>query len=183
MAKIIIISGDLASGKSVLAKRLSRHYQIPYFSKAKFKEILGEKIEFEGIDQNKRISKSAYDLLTHVAWRFAQVHGSVILEANFHEAQLEQIKKDAEFMNHKLELVYLTGDIDVLFERFLYREHYENRHPVHLTHPLRSLEEFEAYILKLRSEKEIITRKMLDTTNCDHEMIFEKAIKLIGGLD
>ena len=64
MAKIIIISGDLASGKSALAKRLSRHYQIPYFSKAKFKEILGEKIDFEGIDQNKRISKSAYDLLT-----------------------------------------------------------------------------------------------------------------------
>ena len=47
MAKIIIISGDLAAGKSVLAKKLSRHYQIPYFSKARFKEILGEKFRLK----------------------------------------------------------------------------------------------------------------------------------------
>lgn len=183
MAKTIIISGDLASGKSALTKRLSRHYQIPYFSKAKFKEILGEKIDFEGIDQNKRISKSAYDLLVHEAWRFAQVKGSVILEANFHAAQLEQMKKDADFLGHEIELIYLTGDIDVLYERFLYREHYENRHPVHLTHPIRTLNEFEQYILKLRNEEELLPRKLLDTTNCDHEMIFEKAIKIIGDLD
>jgi RNase adaptor protein for sRNA GlmZ degradation len=158
MAKIIIISGDLAAGKSVLAKRLSRHYQIPYFSKARFKEILGEKISFEGIDENKNISRSSYALLRHIGWRVAQVKG-------------------------KVELLYLTGDLDVLFERFLYREHYENRHPVHLTHPLRSLEEFENYILKLRNEPEVLPRKMLDTTNCDQEMIFEKALKLIGSLD
>ncbi len=183
MAKIIIVSGDLASGKSALAKRLSRHYQIPYFSKAKFKEILGEKISFEGIDQNKRISKSSYDLLTHVSMRFAMVKGSVILEANFHSEQLAQIKKDAEFMGHVVDLVYLTGDIDVLYERFLYREHYENRHPVHLTHPLRSLDEFEAYILKLRNEEQVLPRKLLDTTNCDQEMIFNKAIQLINGLE
>ena len=183
MAKIIIISGDLASGKSVLAKRLSRHYQIPYFSKAKFKEILGEKISFEGIDQNKRISKSAYDLLTHVSLRFAMVRGSVILEANFHTEQLAQIKKDAEFMGHQVDLVYLTGDIDVLYERFLYREHYENRHPVHLTHPLRTMEEFEKYIMNLRNEEQPLPRKLLDTTNCDKEMIFTKALQLIDGLE
>jgi len=118
-----------------------------------------------------------------MAWRFAQVKGSVILEANFHSEQLEQIKQDAEFMAHNVDLVYLTGDLDVLYERFLYREHYENRHPVHLTHPLRSLDEFENYIMKLRNEKEVLPRKLLDTTNCDHEMIFEKAIKLIGSLD
>lgn len=183
MSKIIIISGDLAAGKSVLAKKLARHYQIPYFSKAKFKEILGEKIDFEGIDQNKRISKTSYDLLIHVAWRFATVKGSVILEANFHEKQLEQIKKDAEFAGHNVELVYLTGDLDVLYERFLYREHYENRHPVHLTHPLRSIEEFEQYILKLRNEKEVMPRKVIDTTNCDYEMVFAKALEVINGLN
>lgn len=183
MAKIIIISGDLAAGKSVLAKRLSRHYQIPYFSKARFKEILGEKISFEGIDENKNISRFSYALLRHIGWRVAQVKGSVILEANFHTEHLEQIKRDVEFTGHKVELLYLTGDLDVLFERFLYREHYENRHPVHLTHPLRSLEEFENYILKLRNEPEVLPRKMLDTTNCDQEMIFEKALKLIGSLD
>ena len=54
---------------------------------------------------------------------------------------------------------------------------------MHLTHPLRSLEEFENYILKLRNEPEVLPRKMLDTTNCDQEMIFEKALKLIGSLD
>ena len=54
MAKIIIISGDLAAGKSVLAKKLSRHYQIPYFSKAQLKKILNEKISFKKINKNKQ---------------------------------------------------------------------------------------------------------------------------------
>ena len=38
MSKIIIISGDLAAGKSALAKRLSRHYEIPYFQKISAKK-------------------------------------------------------------------------------------------------------------------------------------------------
>lgn len=182
MSKIIIISGDLTAGKSALAKKLSRHLQVPYFTKSRFKEILGEKIAFEGIDQNKKISKSSYELLMHVARRFVNVGQSVILEANFHTKELEQLKKDIEFYNQKVVLLYLTGDIDALYERFKYREHYENRHPVHLTHPIKDLEEFEEYILRYRAEKQVLPRQMIDTTNCDDEMIFAKALEILGGL-
>lgn len=183
MSKIIIISGDLAAGKSALAKRLSRHFEIPYFQKSRLKEILGEEIEFEGVDKNKMVSRGAMDILVHLASRFAKVKGSVILEANFHQDDLEKIQRECSFANHKVDLVYLTGDIDVLYERFLYREMYQNRHPVHLTHPLQNLDEFSDYVNKLRKEDEVIPRKYLDTTNCDQDMIFAKALELIGGLE
>lgn len=183
MSKVIIISGDLAAGKSVLAKKLSRHFRIPFFSKAKFKEILGDEIEFEGIDNNKKVSKGAMDILVHIADHFAKVQGSVILEANFHKEDLERVKRECSFRNHKVALLYLTGDVDVLYERFLYREMYENRHPVHLTHPLRSVEEFEQYINKLRNEEEVFPRLFIDTTNCDQEMIFTKALEALKGIE
>ena len=183
MSKIIIISGDLAAGKSALAKRLSRHFEIPYFQKSRLKEILGEEIEFEGVDKNKRVSRGAMDILVHLASRFAKVKGSVILEANFHQDDLEKVQRECSFANHKVTLLYLTGDIDVLYERFLYREMYQNRHPVHLTHPLQNLEEFSEYVNQLRDEKEVLPRNVIDTTNCDQEMIFAKAVELLKGLD
>jgi adenylate kinase family enzyme len=183
MSKIIIISGDLAAGKSALAKRLSRHFEIPYFQKSRLKEILGDEIEFEGLDKNKRVSRGAMDILVHIASRFAKVKGSVILEANFHQDDLEKIQRECSFANHKVTLLYLTGDVDVLYERFLYREMYQNRHPVHLTHPLQNLEQFTAYVMALRKEKEILPRNYIDTTNCDQEMIFAKAIEILKDLD
>lgn len=176
MSKVIIISGDLAAGKSVLAKKLSRHLRVPYFTKSDFKEILGDEIEFEGIDKNKRVSRGAIDLLVHIADHFAKVQSNVILEANFHKEDLERIKRECSFRNHKVVLLYLTGDIDVLYERFLYRELYENRHPVHLTHPLRNIEEFEKYVNNLRNEEEVFPRLVIDTTNCDQDMIFARAL-------
>lgn len=183
MSKIIIISGDLAAGKSALAKKLSRHFGIPYFQKSRLKEILGNEIEFEGVDKNKRVSRGAMDTLVHIASRFAKVKGSVILEANFHHDDLEKIQRECSFANHKVALLYLTGDIDVLYERFLYREMYQNRHPVHLTHPLQNLEEFTKYVNDLRSEEPVLPRLYIDTTNCDQEMIFARALEVLGGLE
>ena len=62
---------------------------------------------------------------------------------------------------------------------FLYREMYQNRHPVHLTHPLKNLDEFSLYVNQLRDEDEVIPRVVLDTTNCDQEMIFAMAVEAL----
>ena len=79
MSKILIIAGDLAAGKSNLARKLSTSLKIPYFSKENIKEILGEEIEFSKREENKKLSNSSIDILLHILERVAAVGGSVIL--------------------------------------------------------------------------------------------------------
>jgi len=183
MSKILIVAGDLASGKSNLARKLSSYLKVPYFSKENIKEVLGEEIEYVKLEDNKKLSNSAIDLLLHILERVTAVEGNVILEANFHKEELEKIKQQCEFNHQKVVLLYLTGDIDVLYERFLYREMYKNRHPVHLTHPLRDIKEFEEYVKKWRSEEEVLPRNYIDVTNCDRDVVFAKALETLNALE
>lgn len=182
MSKTLIIAGDLAAGKSNLAKKLAHHLKIPYFSKENFKEILSDEIDYHKREDNKKLSNSAIDLLLHILERTSQINKSVILEANFHKEELEKIKQTCEFNNQKVILLYLTGDIDVLYERFLYREMNKNRHPVHLTHPLRDVKEFEDYVLKWRNEDEVIPRHYIDVTGCNRDVVFAKALETLKAL-
>lgn len=180
MPKIIIITGDLASGKSNLARKLSSKLKVPYFSKENFKEVLGEEIEFSKREDNKKLSNSSIDILLHILERMSAVGASVILEANFHKEELEKIKQQADFNRQEVVLLYLTGDIDTLYDRFLYREVHKFRHPVHLTHPLRDINEFEAYVNNYRNEEEVIKRHYIDVTGCDRDVVFAKALETLA---
>jgi predicted kinase len=183
MSKILIVAGDLAAGKSNVARKLSAYLKVPYFSKEHIKEILGEEIEYSNREDNKKLSNSAIDLLLHILERSTAVGKDVILEANFHKEELEKVKQLCEFNQQKVVLLYLTGDIDVLYERFLYREMHKNRHPVHLTHPLRDIKEFEEYIMKWRSEEQVLPRNYIDVTNCDRDVVFAKALETLNALE
>jgi deoxyadenosine/deoxycytidine kinase len=182
MSRTIIIAGDLASGKSVLAKRLSQHYKVPYFSKERLKEILGDVMPYEHLNENKKISRSALDLLLHINSRICKVNADVILEANFHKSDLERIKRDCNFYHQEVVLLYLTGDIETLYERLLERGR-QNRHPVHLTHPLASIEEFEAYVYKWREEEEVMPRVYIDVTGCEPMVVYAKAIEALDKVE
>ncbi|NMV82716.1 MAG: hypothetical protein GX816_04100, partial [Erysipelotrichia bacterium] len=107
----------------------------------------------------------------------------VILEANFHKDELEKVKQLCEFNNSKVVLLYLTGDIEVLYDRFLYREMYKNRHPVHLTHPLRDVKEFEEYVSRWRNEESVLTRNYIDVSGCDRDVVFAKALETLKALE
>jgi predicted kinase len=182
MSRIIIIAGDLASGKSTLAKQLSSHLKVPFFTKENLKEVLGEEIEYEKREENKKLSNSAIDILLHILERFTAVKESVIIEANFHKEELEKIKRECELSHVEVVLLYLTGDVDVLFERFMYRTYYQHRHPVHLTHPLTNVDDFEKYIMKWRYEEEVLPRHIIDVTNCDRDVVFSKAVEMLKSI-
>ncbi|MGI6644180.1 MAG: AAA family ATPase [Bacilli bacterium] len=182
MARTIIIAGDLASGKSILARRLSLHFKVPYFSKERLKEILGDIMPYSELRENKKISRSALDILIHINSRMCKVGNDVILEANFHKEELERIKRDCDFYKQDVVLLYLTGDIETLYERLLERGR-QNRHPVHLTHPLLSIEEFENYVYKWREEEEVMPRTYIDVTGCEPMVVYAKAIEALDAIE
>lgn len=183
MGKIIIIAGDLAVGKSRLAKTLSNYYDIPYFNKERFKEILADEFPYDDKEQNRKLSRIAKQLLLHIMGRVARTGESVILEANFHQPELEQIKQETDFYKAPVYLLHLTGDIDVLYDRLLYRERYENRHPVHLTLALQSIEEFETYVMKWRNEPEILPRLTIDVSGKDTDHVLAEAVHILEETD
>ena len=92
MRKLIIITGDLAAGKSTLANSLSAELQIPCLIKDTLKEIACDAIGYETREENRELSISAVNSMIYVFNQTAKVGGDLILEANFRSEEIEDIK-------------------------------------------------------------------------------------------
>ena len=55
MKKLLLITGDIATGKSTFANILSQRYNTNVFFKDSIKEVLGETIGFSNREENKKI--------------------------------------------------------------------------------------------------------------------------------
>ena len=56
MKKLLLITGDLATGKSTFANILSKRYDTNVFFKDSIKEVLGDTIGFANREENKKLS-------------------------------------------------------------------------------------------------------------------------------
>ncbi len=63
MRKLLLITGDLATGKSTFASILSKRYQANVFLKDSIKEVLGDTIGFANREENKKLSDAAMELM------------------------------------------------------------------------------------------------------------------------
>ena len=152
MKKLLLITGDLACGKSTFARLLSARYHAPLFCKDDIKEILGDTVGFSGREENLRLSAAAVELMRFSFAELSRFGGDVILEANFRTRELEKLHEAAGQSGYKVCTLVLRGDVEILFARFLNRIRNENRHPVHQSAHLTDLAAFAAYIEGLRQE-------------------------------
>lgn len=53
MKKLLLITGDIATGKSTFANILSKRYHTNMFFKDSIKEVLGDTIGFSNREENK----------------------------------------------------------------------------------------------------------------------------------
>ena len=121
MHKLILITGDLASGKSTLAASLSESLQIPFLTKDSLKEIACDAIGFSNREENRRLSVSAMNSMIYVFNQSAKVGQDMILEANFRSEEVLKIKQICDEYSYSVVLLALTGDINLLYQRFLDR--------------------------------------------------------------
>ena len=152
MKKLLLITGDLACGKSTFGKLLSKRYDTPMFCKDTLKEALGDTIGFSNREENLKLSKAAVELMTLVFAEFAGLGKDLILEANFHTYELEKLQELAARNGYRVLTLVFRADTRVLHQRYRNRIDHENRHPVHIIAKLDSYEDFEAYIQRARSE-------------------------------
>ena len=64
--KLILISGDLAAGKSTFSNKLSSEYQILCINKDNIKEILGDNFPFKNREENYQLSVATFDIFKYL---------------------------------------------------------------------------------------------------------------------
>lgn len=160
MKKLLLITGDLATGKSTFSDILSKRYDTVVFMKDTIKEVLGDTIGFANREENLKLSKATMELMIFAFAQFAKLNQDLILEANFHKADMERLHEIATAHNYEVMILDLRGDVNILHKRYLNRIYNGNRHPVHLSTTLDVFEDFKKYIETSRNEE--ITGNILE---------------------
>ena len=153
MKKLLLVMGDLATGKSTFANILSKRYDTNVFYKDSIKEVLGDNIGFSNREENLKLSRTTMELLLYICKEFGKLGKDLILESNFHEEELERLHKMASENGYQVFTLVLRGDVEILHKRYLYRMKNENRHPVHLSTTLDVFDDFKSYAKRAREEK------------------------------
>ena len=141
--KLLLITGDIAAGKSTFANILSQRYNTNVFFKDSIKEVLGDTIGFSNREENKKLSNASMELMFFIFSEFAKLGKGMILESNFHRAELERLQKMAQDNGYDVLTIALFGDVEVLHARYLNRMTNENRHSVHLSTTIDKFEDFK----------------------------------------
>ena len=95
MKKLLLVTGDLATGKSTFSDILSKRYDTVVFTKDTIKEVLGDTIGFANREENLKLSKATVELMIFIFTEFIKLDKNLILEANFHKADLERLHEIA----------------------------------------------------------------------------------------
>ena len=150
MKKLILVAGDLACGKSTFCGQLSARCDVPVFYKDTIKEVLGDTIGFANREENLKLSVATFGLLRHIFLQFAALGHDLILESNFRQHELEEMKALAAAHGYEVLVLVLRADLEELHKRYLHRISDENRHPVHRVSTFNSYEGFCDYVESTR---------------------------------
>lgn len=161
MKNLLLITGDIATGKSTFAQILSQRYNVNLFFKDSTKEVLGDTIGFKDRNENKKLSIASVNLMFFIFNEFAKLNKSLILESNFNGEELETIYKLADKNGYNVLTIALYGSVEILHKRYINRKNNQNRHHVHLSTSIENFDEFKKcsdYIqnIKLPSDSMII---------------------------
>ena len=169
MKKLLLLTGDIAAGKSTFSKILSERYHAAVFQKDTIKEILGDYIGFHNREENKVLSNTTIEIMCHIFSRIALTGNDIILEANFHESELKKLHSIAVENQYAVLTIVLQGDAEVLYHRYLHRMNEENRHPVHLSTTLDVKEDFIRAAEWIRKEKVIGQTLVVEATDFSYQ--------------
>ncbi len=179
MRKVILVNGDLATGKSHFAAILQKKYGFPLYTKDEFKEKFAVVFPYATYEESHFLSNLAMDGLVERFKEIAPSGGNLILEANFRENYLKIFDELAKEYGYEMLDINLVGSPEILFGRYMNRIVNENRHPVHLANRLDNIEKFKEYTLKRRDEK--LYGKVI-TVNAD-DLSYQKDEKLLNQIE
>ena len=186
MKKVILVNGDVATGKSHLAIILRERFKLPLYTKDEFKEYLADQTPCHNYEESHKLSVLAMKMLINSFIKEAQEGNDVILEANFREEHLNEINQIALEFGYSILDLNLIGDVSVLYKRYVERTERGERHPVHSLNPLFDFESFSKYVLDRRKEQQcgkVITINTDDFSYQTDERLFKEINDFLTHID
>lgn len=191
---VILVTGIPASGKSMLAEKLSTDLGIPWFSKDRIKEELYDTIGFASREEKVRLGAASMEVLYYLAEQMMQCSKSFILENNFEAASRPGLMRLLEHYGYRTLTLRLTGDYARIYERFIQRESSPLRHPGHVTNSRYSREKgaapsptitLEQYTAAIRAREmdsfcaggQVITVDTTDFSRVDWDKLYQEIEK------
>ena len=152
MNKLILVNGDIATGKSHFALILKEKFNLPLYTKDEFKERYADESVCSTYQESHLLSIKAMNTLIDIFLRNAPQNVNLILEANFHEEHLKRIEQIADEYHYQILNLDLVGTPEVLYQRYVNRRDHETRHPVHAINTLNDFASFKKYCEERKSE-------------------------------
>jgi predicted kinase len=180
MGKIIIVTGHLAALKTTISQRLGRDLSIICLNKDLIKEILGDTIGFTNREENLKLSRATFMLMKTYAEKMLEIDQNIILESNFKDFELTELRKMLGMNKHACLTLFLTGNDQTLFDRYVLRQ--ASRHPVHTSAGLMTLKDFIESMNTVKKEDIIGESIEIDTTTFseeDYELLVNKVSRFI----
>lgn len=128
----VLVTGIPASGKSTLAAALSEELGLPWFSKDSIKELLFDTVGFRSREEKAALGVGSAEILYYCAGQALARGQSVILENNFENASKPGLLALLEKYRCPVVTVALTGNLEVIYKRFLARDASLQRHRGHV---------------------------------------------------
>ncbi len=128
---IIIITGELAAGKTTYGRKIAEHFQIPFFSKDAIKELLYDSLISENADYEtkRKLGATSYKIFYYILEEEMKSNKTFVAESNFIKESIPIVKELIEKYGYNSLTIRFEGDLKVLHKRFLDREHSSERHP------------------------------------------------------
>lgn len=128
---IIILAGMPATGKSTLAAKLQEKFGYPILEKDYIKEGLFDTLGFSCYAEKRALDVAANEVL--LRWMNAMIEAGqpMIIDNNFDQQSAAKLKKLLQEHPCKCVTVFMNGDPQVLYERYVQRDSQGLRHLGH----------------------------------------------------
>ena len=133
MKKAIFIAGYCATGKSTFAKKLSRQFMMPLFSKDTLKENLADSIGSINKNVIDKLSLTTFNLMYFISEINMKTNQTFILESNFKPNEANKLNDLIKKYSYESLTFLFIADPEITYERYKKRDNDGERHWVHRT--------------------------------------------------
>ena len=128
----ILVTGIPAAGKSTMAEVVSERLKLPVISKDAIKELLFDNVGFQSRAEKVKLGVASMEIMYYAAGQLMKAGQPFILENNFEYSSEQGIQTLLEKYRYSALTITLTGDYEVIYQRFLKRESSPDRHRGHV---------------------------------------------------
>jgi predicted kinase len=180
---LIIVSGPPCTGKTYLAKSLSKTLGITSIHKDDIKEMLFDDLGWSDRAWSRKLGGASFDLLYYFLERFMVSDQPVIVEGNFPaDTHSKRILELLTTHTYSCIQILCHADGQIVLERFRQRAHSGERHPGHVDRS--NEEEFKTELLigsyaPLKVPGKVVPVDTSDFDKVNYQQLFSDIKKLV----